>query len=58
MVSRVSVLVAGDPERNRLAERTEQGIPFDETTWEEILAAGESVGLSRSRLPAWQGAAF
>lgn len=45
-----SVLVAGDPERERRAERTLSGIPFDETTWEEILAAGESVGLSRSSL--------
>lgn len=25
---------------------------------EHLLAAGESVGLSRSSLPAWQGAAF
>jgi uncharacterized oxidoreductase len=50
-----SVMVAGDPERNRLAERTLKGIPFDETTWEEILEAGESVGLSRSSLQRWAG---
>ncbi len=44
------VLVAGDPERSRRVERTLNGIPLDETTWEEILSAGESVGLSRSRM--------
>ena len=47
------VMVAGDPERNRLAVRTLKGIPFDETTLEEILEAGESVGLSRSSLQTW-----
>lgn len=46
------VLVAGDPERTRLTERTLNGIPLDDTTWEEIMAAGESVGLPRSDLQA------
>ncbi len=39
------VLVAGDPERHRAAERTADGIPIDETTWKEILEAGAAVGL-------------
>lgn len=45
-----SVLVAGDPERSRRAERTLSGVALDETTWEEILTAGESVGVSRSSI--------
>ena len=44
------VMVAGDPERNKTAERSVKGISIDDTTWNEILAAGESVGLSRSLL--------
>jgi uncharacterized oxidoreductase len=47
-----TVMVAGDPERQRLTERSATGIPVDETTWEEIMQAGEAVGLSRSRLEA------
>jgi uncharacterized oxidoreductase len=42
------VMVAGEPERNRLVERTSKGISLDDTTWEEILEAGESVSFSRS----------
>jgi len=42
------VLVPGDPERISMAEREANGVPIDENTWEEILAAGESVGLNRS----------
>ncbi len=45
-----SVMVAGDPERNRMGERGLEGISFDDTTWNAILDAGESVGLSRARL--------
>jgi uncharacterized oxidoreductase len=45
-----TVMVAGDPERKMLAERLSEGIPVDDVTWEEILKAGEQVGLSRSRL--------
>lgn len=44
------VLVAGDPERRMLDERRTGGIPVEEATWEEIMQAGEAVGLSRSRL--------
>jgi uncharacterized oxidoreductase len=45
-----TVMVAGDPERKMLAERRVAGIPVEEATWEEILSAGEEVGLSRSLL--------
>lgn len=41
------VLVPGDPERITRAEREAEGIPIDDTTWEEMLAAGDSVGLAR-----------
>jgi uncharacterized oxidoreductase len=40
------VLIAGEPERQSLAQRNADGIPVDETTWEEILSAGEKLGVS------------
>jgi uncharacterized oxidoreductase len=45
------VLVAGDPERLAREARAE-GVPIDETTHAEILAAGESIGLAREALAA------
>lgn len=42
------VLVPGDPERIAHAERTRDGIDVDPTTWEELLAAGETLGLPRA----------
>lgn len=48
-----TVMVAGEPERKALAERGAAGIPVEEATWEEILSAGEAVGLSCSRLELW-----
>ena len=42
------VLVPGDPERMAHAERTRDGIYVDATTWEELLAAGETLGLVRA----------
>jgi uncharacterized oxidoreductase len=44
------VMVAGDPERKKFAERSSAGIQIDEVTWEEILCAAEDVGISRSCL--------
>jgi uncharacterized oxidoreductase len=41
------VLVAGDPERLSRKERQIHGIPIDDTTWEQILLGGETLGLSR-----------
>ena len=46
------VLVPGDPERQMRAERLADGIPLDENTWGEILAAGEHVGLECDLLAA------
>jgi uncharacterized oxidoreductase len=42
------VLVPGDPERMAREERLRTGIAVDATTWDEILAAAEQVGLSRA----------
>ncbi|MBT3331631.1 MAG: malate/lactate/ureidoglycolate dehydrogenase [Rhodospirillaceae bacterium] len=41
------VMVPGDPERKSKADRLENGIPIDDTTFEELLAAGEAMGLAR-----------
>ena len=41
------VMVPGDPERKSKAERLANGVPIDDTTFEELLAAGEAVGLAR-----------
>ena len=35
------VLLAGEPEKMTRAERLVEGIPVDETSWDEILAAAE-----------------
>lgn len=45
----IPVRVAGDPERETRHERSANGIPVDDTTWEGILSAGESLGLDRVR---------
>jgi uncharacterized oxidoreductase len=42
--------IAGDPEREYRRKRGTEGIPVDPTTWEEILVAGEKVGLERAEL--------
>lgn len=39
------VMIAGDPERRMRAQRLAEGIPVDETTWEQIRAAGAKVGV-------------
>ncbi|MDD2737170.1 MAG: malate/lactate/ureidoglycolate dehydrogenase [Desulfuromonadaceae bacterium] len=46
----IDVMVAGDPERKKRAERKEQGITVEDTTWEELMKAGSDVGLSRQEL--------
>lgn len=46
------VLVPGEPERLARAERTRNGIEVDETTWAEIVQAGETVGLTRRAIDA------
>jgi hydroxycarboxylate dehydrogenase B len=37
--------IAGDPERESKKKRLVEGVPVDVTSWKEILAAGEKVGL-------------
>lgn len=40
------VLVPGEPERIAMAERRANGLPIDDTTWREIVAAAKSVGVA------------
>lgn len=44
------VLVAGEPELRTKAARTEKGVPVDPTTFEQLLLAGEKVGLRREEM--------
>ena len=41
------VRIAGEPERESRARRLAEGIPVDRNTWEEIVAAGEKLGVHR-----------
>jgi hydroxycarboxylate dehydrogenase B len=50
------VLVPGDPERLAREARLRDGIEVDATTWEEILAAADAVGLGRAKAQALAGA--
>ncbi|MDQ3446635.1 MAG: malate/lactate/ureidoglycolate dehydrogenase [Pseudomonadota bacterium] len=40
-----SVRIAGEPEREKLAQRTAHGVPVDATTWNEILDAASKLGV-------------
>jgi uncharacterized oxidoreductase len=42
------VLVPGEPERLSRAERTAHGIPMDRETFDQLLVAGETLGLARA----------
>ena len=44
------VIVAGDSERARTAERTAAGIEINEAAWEELLAAAAGLGVERPPL--------
>jgi uncharacterized oxidoreductase len=44
------VRIAGEPEREMRAKRERDGIPVDENTWEEIVAAGAKLKVERSIL--------
>ena len=50
------VLVAGEPERLRKAERLANGIAVDPVTWNEIVAAGAKVGVDGAELARIAGA--
>lgn len=41
------VRIAGEPEREWKAKRLKEGIPIDPTTWGEVIAAAEKVGLAK-----------
>ncbi|MGF7205912.1 putative oxidoreductase [Skermanella aerolata] len=41
------IRIAGEPERDSRDRRGAEGIPVDTTTWNEIVAAGEQLGLKR-----------
>ena len=43
------VRIAGEPEREMRVQRLTGGIPIDETTWGEILSAGEKLDVPRER---------
>ena len=44
------VQLAGDPEQVTRSRRLAEGIPVDETTWSEILAAAAALGISPADL--------
>jgi uncharacterized oxidoreductase len=44
------VRLAGEPEREMRAKRGRDGIPVDETTWEEIQRAADKVKLARAQV--------
>ena len=44
------VLVPGEPERRRRAERLAGGIEVDERTWTEILGAARMLGLDDAQI--------
>lgn len=46
------VLVPGEPERRRRAERLANGVEIDERTWAEITDAAHALGLSEDRVAA------
>jgi uncharacterized oxidoreductase len=51
------VRVAGEPERESRARRSAQGIPVDETTWSDLLAAAGKLGRDPARVNALAGLA-
>ncbi|MCC6609872.1 MAG: malate/lactate/ureidoglycolate dehydrogenase [Burkholderiales bacterium] len=44
------VRIPGEPERETRARRSRDGIPIDETTWQEICAAGAQLGVPPAKL--------
>jgi uncharacterized oxidoreductase len=51
------VQVAGDAERASRARRSAEGVPVDSTTWQEILDAAASLGVSPADVNAAAGVA-
>lgn len=46
------VMLPGDPERINRAERLRDGVPLDDVTWGNILAAGTSLGMDKKAMQA------
>jgi uncharacterized oxidoreductase len=46
------VLAPGDVERTTREKRLRDGIPIDDTTWDDLVSAAKSVGIDESRLAA------
>jgi hydroxycarboxylate dehydrogenase B len=44
------ILMPGEPERRIRAERTAAGIPVDDTTWKQIIAAAQAVGVPNEQI--------
>jgi uncharacterized oxidoreductase len=40
------VLIAGEPERQARVDRMKNGIVVDDTTWQEIQASGQKLGMA------------
>ncbi len=45
------VLIAGEPEQQRMEERSRDGIPIDDTTWKELMNSAKAVGLAVEQIP-------
>ena len=55
VVAYVKASPPGEPERIAREERARTGIAVDATTWEEILQAGQKVGVERAEAEALAG---
>jgi uncharacterized oxidoreductase len=44
------VLLPGDIENQTREQRGRDGIPLDASTWDQIIEAGESVGITREEI--------
>ena len=52
------VRLAGDPEREMRAERVAGGVPVDDTTWQQILAAAAALGVDPTAVARAAGTAI
>jgi uncharacterized oxidoreductase len=50
-----AIRIAGEPERAWRAQRTAEGVPVDDTTWQEILAAAGRLGVDVAAVQAEAG---
>jgi uncharacterized oxidoreductase len=50
------ILLPGEPERQRLADRRANGLPLDETTWQSIIEAARRVGIDDPTIARLSGA--